>query len=61
MEGSSDAAFIAEYVEPQTKLVKRFVLSFWEKDGSVSLYDPAVKRVFLRRIVPSEHIKLAGL
>ena len=50
----SSAAFAAEYVDPASGLKKSYTLAFWASDGSVSLFDRATKRTFLRRTVPTE-------
>src|SRR4051794_13628 len=53
MEGS-DCSFLVEHDDPDAGLRKYYVLSYWEIDGSVSMYDQHARRQFLRRVVPPE-------
>ena len=50
----SSASFTAEYTDPASGLKKTYTLSYWKSDCSVSLFDRATKRIFLRRAVPTE-------
>jgi nucleoside-diphosphate kinase len=57
----STAAFTAELKEPGTGFVRQLILSFFERDKSISVYDVTNKRVFLKRMVPPEHVELKNL
>lgn len=57
----SDASFVVSYEEPLTQTKKEFILSYWKKDRSVSLFDKKLKRFFLKRIVPPESLSLDNL
>jgi nucleoside-diphosphate kinase len=59
MAEESTASLTVEYV--QDGLRRTFVLSFFARDGSVSLYEPHTKRMFLRRTVPPESLQLGQL
>lgn len=59
----SSASFTADYTDPASGLKKTYTLSYWSTDGSVSLFDRATKRVFLKRTIPTEAepLKLTAL
>jgi nucleoside diphosphate kinase len=54
MASSPDAIFIAEFTDPSSGLQKSYTLSYWKSDSSVSLFDRASKRTFMRRALPTE-------
>jgi nucleoside diphosphate kinase len=54
MASSPDATFTAEYTDPSSGLKRLYTMGFWNIDRSVSLFDRATKRTFLRRTVPTE-------
>jgi nucleoside-diphosphate kinase len=56
----STAAFSAT-LEEATGHVRELVLSFYERDRSVSLFDVKAKRMFLKRITPPEPVSLANV
>lgn len=56
----SSAAFIAEMTD-LGGMTHQYVLSFFERDKSVSLFDIKNKKVFLKRLVPNEHISASQL
>jgi nucleoside-diphosphate kinase len=56
----STAAFSAT-LEEATGYIRELVLSFYERDRSVSLFDVKGKRMFLKRIVPPEPVAIANL
>jgi len=53
MEPSS-AAFLVEHDDAEAGVRKHYVLSYWEADCSVAMYDTHAKRAFLKRVVPPE-------
>jgi len=55
---SASAAFVVEHDDPAIGLRRRFVLSFYESDNTVSMYDPHGKKSFLTRTVPPEKPRL---
>jgi nucleoside-diphosphate kinase len=61
MGEESTCAFVANCVEPSTSFVSQYILSYWDSDHSVSMYDTKNKRMFLKRTIPSEKINLGML
>ena len=55
------ATFIVSYTEPLTKAETHLQLSFWQSSGEVALYDPKMRRAFLRRGVPRERLSLGSI
>jgi hypothetical protein len=54
MASAPDASFLVEFTDAASGLKKGYTLSYWKADKSVSLFDHANKRTFLRRTVPTE-------
>lgn len=53
------ASFIVEHDDPAMGMRKQYVLSFYESDGTLQMYDVHLKRMFLKRTVPPERSRLS--
>ncbi|KAM3620065.1 uncharacterized protein V6R79_017689 [Siganus canaliculatus] len=42
--------FLTEWFNPESRIVKRFVLTYYPRDGSVKMWDVKNKKLFLRKI-----------
>lgn len=53
------ASFVVEHDDPAMGMRKQYVLSFYESDGTLQMYDTHLKRMFLKRTVPPERPRLS--
>merc|ERR1719249_520977 len=56
MSDDDTYTFVVEWFDSVADLTRRFNLTYWPKDGSLSMYDPSKKRMYLKRVV-NENIK----
>ena len=56
MNDDDTYTFVVEWFDSVADLTRRFNLTYWPKDGSLSMYDPSKKRMYLKRVV-NETIK----
>eukprot|EP00928_Gymnodinium_smaydae_P087062 TRINITY_DN71405_c0_g1_i1.p1 TRINITY_DN71405_c0_g1~~TRINITY_DN71405_c0_g1_i1.p1 ORF type:complete len:397 (+),score=88.23 TRINITY_DN71405_c0_g1_i1:71-1192(+) len=52
--------FHMEWFDAQADLVRRYLLSFYPRDNSIEMYDPKLRRAFLKRM-PEESISLKNI